>query len=252
MNKLKFSPANAKTKRLAKLSQLKRYLTGHNKVYSFDLSAGWTCPFARDCQAKVYVENGRRWLQDGPHTQFRCFSASQEVAFPNVYDARKHNYDKLKGLHLNDMVRLLDKSLPRDMGICRLHVSGDFFKSDYMFAWINMAMKYKYILFYAYTKSLRYWLKWKDYVDMLPNFVLTASYGGADDKLIVPNRLRSARVVYSKYQARKLHLPIDHNDSHAAIRGGDFALLLHGVQPANSVAAKVLRRLRGVGSYQRS
>ena len=137
------------------------------------------------------------------------------------------------------------------MGICRLHVSGDFFNSDYMFAWINMAMKYRYILFYAYTKSLRYWLKWKDYTDELPNLVLTASYGGAEDKLIRPNRLRYSKVVYSKWQARKLHLPIDHDDSHAATNGGNFALLIHGIQPAGSKEGKAVRKLQGAGSYSR-
>lgn len=248
---LKFSPANAKTKRLIKVPALKRYFAGHNKVYSFDLPAGWSCPFARDCQAKVYVENGRRWLEDGPHAKFRCFSASQEIAFPNVWDARQHNFNRLRGLHLNDMIRRIDRSIPYDMGICRLHVSGDFFSSDYMFAWINMAMKYRYILFYAYTKSLRYWLKWKDYIDVLPNFILTASYGGAEDNLIRPNRLRYSKVVNSKWQARKLHLPIDHNDSHAATNGGSFALLIHGPQKAGSLEGKAVRKLRGAGSYSR-
>jgi hypothetical protein len=247
---LKFSPANAKTENLRSVPELKKYLAGGNKVYSFDLSAGHSCPFAKLCLSKVVVgKNGKRKLKDGKYTAFRCFSASQEISYPNVYNARQHNFSALRGLHLNDMIAKLDRNIPSDMGICRIHVSGDFFSPDYLFAWINMAMKYRYILFYAYTKSIPYWLKYREYLKLLPNFVLTASYGGKYDDLIKRNRLRFSRVVFSKSQAG--HLPIDHDDSHAAINGKSFALLLHGVQPAGTVASKSLQKLRGAGSYSR-
>jgi hypothetical protein len=246
---LKFSEANAKTEKLRDIPELARYLAGGNKVYSFDLLAGWSCPFAEKCLSKVYIENGKRRLQDGPNTQFRCFSASQEIAYTNTYNARKHNFDILRKLHLNDMVYQLDRSIPKNCGICRIHVSGDFFSPDYMFAWINMAMRYKYILFYAYTKSIPYWIKHREYIKSLPNFILTASYGGRYDRLIGKHRLRYSKVVFTESDAG--NLPIDHDDSHAATKGGNFALLLHGVQPAGTPAAKALVELRGKGSYSR-
>jgi hypothetical protein len=46
-------------------------------------------------------------------------------------------------------------------------------------------------------------------------------------------------------------LDIDHDDSHAALPGPSFALLIHGIQPAGSEAGKAVRALRGVGSYSR-
>lgn len=247
---LKFSPANAKTKNLAENPELRKYLAGGNKVYSFDLSAGHSCPFAKLCLSKVVVgKNGKRKLKDGKYTSFRCFSASQEIAYPNVYRSRQHNFIALRSLHLNDIVRKIDSSIPDDCGICRIHVSGDFFSLAYFLAWVEIARKYKYILFYAYTKSIPYWIKYRN---MIPsNFVLTASYGGKHDKLIRKYRLRCCRVVYTEKEARQRNLPLDHDDSHAAVAGGSFALLLHGMQPAGTNASKSLWKLRGTGSYSR-
>jgi hypothetical protein len=58
--------------------------------------------------------------------------------------------------------------------------------------------------------------------------------------------------VYSEAKAKRLGLPIDHDDHHAySLKGGDFALLIHGVQPSGSEAGKAVRALRGKGSYNR-
>ena len=250
---LKYSAANAKTEALKQVDELKPYLDGKRKIYSLDLLSGYSCPFAHDCLSKAVAdENGKRAIKDGKHTKFRCFSASQEVQYTNVYNSRKHNFDALRGLHLNDMIHELNQSMPDNLGICRIHVAGDFFSRDYMFAWINMAMMHSDRLFYAYTKSLSYWMKYKEYADQVDNFVLTASYGGRNDNMIEENNLRSAKVVFSEDEAYELE--IDHDDSHAArpsLKNQDFALLLHGTQPKGTEAAEALKELKGKGSYSR-
>ena len=66
--------------------------------------------------------------------------------------------------------------------------------------------------------------------------------------------LRSAKVVFSEAEAAELELEIDHDDSHAAkpsLRDQDFALLIHGTQPAGSEASTALKKLKGKGSYSR-
>ena len=139
--------------------------------------------------------------------------------------------------------------------ICRIHVAGDFFSPAYMFAWVNMAIMHTDRLFYAYTKSLKYWLKYREYVDLLDNFVLTASYGGRDDDMIAEHNLRSAKVVFSESEAVTLGLAIDHDDAHAArpsMSDQDFALLIHGTQPKGTEAAEALKALKGKGSYSRN
>ena len=246
---LKFSNANAKIEALKQVNELKPFLDNGRKVYSFDLLSGYSCPFAEECLSKAVIIDGKRTIQDGPKTKFRCFSASQEVQYTNVYNLRKHNFDTLRNLNtcglnssgwLNEMIHRLNTDLPENAGIVRIHVAGDFFNSHYMFAWINVAMMNPDRLFYAYTKSLKYWLQYKGYTDMLDNFVLTASYGGRDDEMI-------AEHVFSEAEASEAGLEIDHDDSHAArpsLKNQDFALLIHGTQPKDTEASEALKLLK--------
>lgn len=250
---LKFSKANAKIEALRKVNELAPYLANKKKVYSLDLLSGWSCPFATECLSKVHVrDDGSCYVKDGPQTKFRCFSASQEALFPAVYNLRKHNFDMLKAADgIQGKYELLYKSLPKDAGIIRIHVGGDFFNQDYFDAWVKMAEDNPHVLFYAYTKSLPYWLEYAYFSD---NFVLTASRGGRMDKLIGKHRLREAMVVLDEKVAFDKGLDIDHDDSHAANpsqRKQSFALLIHGIQPAGTLASKALAKLKGKGSYNR-
>jgi hypothetical protein len=242
---LKFSPANVKIEALAKVPAIMPFLAGKRKVYSFDLISGYSCPHAHECLSKVAVDaNGKKTIQDGPHTLFRCFSASQEAVFPAVYKNRKANFDALRACKdAAGMFRLLAESLPKNVGVVRIHVAGDFFNQNYFDAWLSVALCRPDVLFYAYTKSLPYWIA---RIDQLPaNFVLTASRGGRKDELIEKHSLRSVKVVFSEAEAGSLE--IDHTDEHAAnpdTRDQDFALLLHGTQPKNSEASKAIKQLK--------
>lgn len=260
---LVWSDANAKTKKLKKVPELQRWLTGRRKIVSLDLLSGYSCPFAKDCLAKVQLLDSKgksvkfwdkiiNWkthklkLADGPFTQFRCFSASQEVLFKHVFEKRKQNFESLKGLSVTDIFRELSLTMPAKAGIIRLHVAGDFFNQAYFDAWLQLAAHNPDKLFYAYTKSLNFWLNRVD--DIPSNFVLTASRGGMLDNKIDEHGLREAKVVFSVDQALDLGLEIDDNDSHAAVpewRDNSFALLIHGVQPKGSLASKALSLLKG-------
>ena len=244
---ISFSVANAKLESLYNVTELQTWLTHKRKVYSFDLLSGWSCPFARDCMAKVQEVDGKKKLVDGPHTQFRCFSASQEATFPSAYNKRKANFDGLRNLSQDEMVKAISQALPKNAGIVRVHVAGDFFSRDYMRAWMMVAQSNPSILFYAYTKSLGYWV---ELGNVPANFVLTASRGGRQDDLIAKHNLREAVVVYSEQQASEANLEIDHTDEHAAIpsqRNKSFALLIHGVQPKGSQAAEAIKTLKKTG-----
>jgi hypothetical protein len=248
---LKFSSANTKLKKLYKVLSLSSCL-GKRKVYSLDLLSGFSCPFAQDCLAKAIVTAAKRFIKDGPKTKFRCFSASQEVLFPTTYNLRKHNFDLLRGKSEQEMFEIINRALPKNAGIVRIHVAGDFFCEAYLRAWIRVAEANPGVLFYAYTKSLSYWIKNKSWIDAVSNFNLTASFGGRLDHLIQEHNLRFAKVVFSELEAEELGLEIDHDDSHAALNGGSFALLIHGVQPSGSKAGKAVKALKGKGSYGKS
>ena len=252
---LKFSKANAKTQALANDAELAEYLTDKRKIYSLDLLSGYSCPYAEKCLSKAVVQdNGKRKIKDGKHTEFRCFSASQEVQYTNVYNSRKHNFDLLRKENHEGMVKLINDSLPENAGIVRIHVAGDFFSLPYMHAWYVVALMNPNTLFYAYTKSTSWWVGGINEFPILHNFVLTASMGGTQDHVTENYGLRKAVVVFSEAEAAELGLEIDHDDSHAAkpsLRDQDFALLIHGTQPAGSKAAQALKELKGKGSYSR-
>lgn len=256
---LKFSKQNAKTARLVNIPALAPYLTGKRKIYSLDLSSGYSCPGAKDCLSKAIVDiNGKATIKDGVACQFRCFSASQEALFPPVRKLRSHNFEAIKTAKtVENIYNLILNSLPKNAGIVRLHVAGDFFSLAYLQAMVKVADSRPDILFYSYTKSLHHLQAIaKDCTNLLfgeirPNFLITASRGGRYDNLIPELGVRSCYVVFSELEASAL--PIDHTDEHASTPGGDFALLLHGIQPANTPAGEALKILKkeGKGSYSR-
>lgn len=229
---LKFSRGNAKL--------------GKN-IYTFSLPSGFSCPNAYECLSKADRASGK--IKDGPHTRFRCFSASQEAIYGNTRRQRWHNFEALKGLTVSEMYGLISESIPPKANMIRIHVGGDFFSQSYFDAWLSVAEDKPDVTFYGYTKSLPYWVARLDHIPH--NFILTASRGGRRDGLIDLHGLREARVVFSEKEATDLGLPIDHDDSHAYTHGGSFALLIHGTQPKGSEAGKAKAALNGVGSYGR-
>lgn len=225
--KLVFGKANAKLKALE--------VKFGRKVFTFSTLSGYNCPGAKDCQSfAVMDENGKMHIEDGKHTVFRCFSASQEVLFPAVYKARKQNEALLVAAAKDKAaaVQSVLAQLPAKCGIMRVHVAGDFKTQSYFDVWMEVARQKPDMLFYAYTKSIPFWVK---RLNSIPdNFVLTASIGGKYDSLALANGLRTATVVENQAEADRLGLPSDHDDSFASDplkRGVNFALLLHGPQP---------------------
>jgi len=215
---------------------------------SFSLPAGWTCPAADTCKAKTHLRpDGSRYLVDGPNTVIRCFASSAEAQYPETYRARHHNLAALKAAKTaGRMSALILDSLPKKATTIRIHVSGDFYSQAYFDAWVKVAKARPSVRFYAYTKSLNYWVK---RLGSIPdNLVLTASVGGKHDRLIHKHRLRFAKIVFSEAEAEAEGLKIDHDDKLAADPDfGPFALLLHGTQPPDSDASRALVKLRKKG-----
>ena len=224
--------------------QLLKFQQGNAKlgknIFTFSLPAGHACPFANECLSKADKLTGK--LTDGPNTQFRCFAASAEAVYPNVRIARWHNFDLLKKLNSNESKDLILASLPKKANIVRIHVSGDFFNEAYFLAWLQVAKARPEVLFYAYTKSLIYWV---NYIKEIPgNLVLNASEGGKLDAQISEHGLKFAKVVYSPEQAQELGLLIDQKDEAAYKTKESFALLIHGQQPKGSKASQSIKDLK--------
>jgi hypothetical protein len=79
-----------------------------------------------------------------------------------------------------------------------------------------------------------------EYNGLPSNFVFTCSRGGKYDNLIPSTNVKSAKVFFNQAEIDALGLDTDHTDELAIFGTGDFALLIHGSQPAGSTASKAL------------
>ena len=179
----------------------------------FDLPAGRTCPMANECKSYVVMNaNGKTSLKDGENSIFRCYAASQENQYPNVYKARKYNLDlilkylnKQNGyFHTYELIKeSIIKNISKNINKVRIHSSGDFFNGEYLRAWLTVARSMPQLKFYCYSKSLHLF---GTNVSIPDNFYLTASMGGTLDRLIYagyPQFKRYAIVVNSEDEAIK-------------------------------------------------
>lgn len=216
---------------------------------TFTLPAGFTCPHAKACKAFVREKSsGEKYIDDCQQpTSFqepvRCFAACSEARYAAVYQSVRHNLELLRQCReVSDFSNLISGSLPAAYDCVRIHVGGDFFSETYLLGWNEVAKANPDRLFYAYTKSLPFWVANLDKISA--NFVLTASYGGSHDELIERHGLKNVKIYFHPEDARADHVLIDHDDSLAkdpAIKR--FGLLLHGVQPKESRASAAIRRM---------
>ncbi len=180
-------------------------------TYEFNLPAGWTCPFSSACRIKVDRNTGKmnilgKW--------YRCYAASAE-RFPWVREMRWDNYDYV--LSWKKVI------IPKDATHIRIHASGDFFSQDYFDMWLEVCRENPKVKFWAFTKSIQYWLNRINEVP--PNLTIQASIWSKQDGLIWAYKLKFAMVVKSKKQAKKLWMPIDTDDFLAQQGDESFALV---------------------------
>lgn len=213
-----------------KLKKLNR-----GKLYTFSLLSGHTCPFAKDCKSMAVESGDTRRVVDGPDCKFRCFSASQEATYKDVFAQRKRNTDAVRALVTKGPKVLgsaIHKAIPAGTEVIRIHVAGDFFHKNYFLAWCLVAQWNPGIVFYTYTKALPLV---QQYGHEVPdNLRITLSRGGTHDRMIPALKalgFPEAIVVFSEDEAEDMGLDIDHDDSHAYDAEASFALLIHGTQP---------------------
>ena len=235
MSFLKFSHGNAKLK--------------HRLIFS--LPAGKTCPGALFCKSfAVLQDDGKRKIQDGKDTIFRCFAASSEVQYDAVYQLRAYNMELVMAAIINgSIVDLINDSIQhhrkKNTKLVRVHEGGDFFSLGYLLAWIEVAKLNPDLKFYCYSKSLDLFLD----LELPPNFYMTASHGGKFDYLIEEGFFpRYSKVFMNEAEANNAGLEVDHDDSHC-FADKPFALLVHGTQPKGSDWGKAIHSRRKAGKF---
>tara|TARA_R100000951_G_scaffold3125_1_gene4487 strand:+ start:52 stop:648 length:597 start_codon:yes stop_codon:yes gene_type:complete len=178
-------------------------------VYEWNLPSGFTCPFAMECLVKVDRHTGKF---DNKSKAYRCYSAMQE-RFPAVRNHRWANFDFLRDGGKPE--------IPKKAEAVRIHMSGDFYSQDYFDMWLDICNENPKIEFWAYTKSLKYWVK---RINEIPgNLILTASKGGRNDNLIDEYNLKNVEIIKTKEDAKGK--PIDTCDDQARIPDVNFCLL---------------------------
>lgn len=178
-------------------------------VYEWNLPTGHTCPFALECLVKADRETGK---QENKSNQYKCYAVSAE-RYPAVRNIRWNNFDYIKAGN--------KPAIYKSMRNVRIHASGDFFNQEYFDMWIEVCRANPNVNFWAFTKSLKYWIK---RIDLIPdNLVLTASYGGRNDELIKEYNLKHCIVIKSLDDIDGL--PVDYNDDEARKKEGNFYLL---------------------------
>ena len=221
-------------------------------IWHFSLPSGWTCPGAKQCKTFADKMTGKIMDEQTPvdGVIFRCYAAMDEARRPNVRKVRWENFDLLKAAKTAEklaplIIASIQASGLRRGGTLRLHIGGDYFSQVYFDAWMMSAAMFPQITFYSYTKSVKFLVG----ADLPENFVFTCSRGGKYDNLIPKSKTKSAKVFFSTEEAEALGLDIDHTDDLAISGADDFALVLHGSQPAGSVASKALAANKKKGTF---
>jgi len=180
-------------------------------VYEFNLPAGHSCPYAKDCKIKVDRVTGKF---DTTGDVFRCYAASAE-RFPAVRESRWTNFE--------DVLAGKPIEVPEDATHVRIHSSGDFFNQKYFDTWLDVCRENLQVVFWAFTKSIQFWV---NRINEIPeNLTLQASYGSIQDDLIEKYNLKYAKVFTDKEEALRTGLPIDIDDSLAMSGTQSFVLL---------------------------
>jgi len=161
---------NAKMKKTSK--------ENNTKIFNFSIPAyktkggKVTCPFAKDCIKYCYAQKGNY------------------IRFPKIADLMEQKYEISKQTNFNSLMN--EEIKKKKAKYIRIHDSGDFYSIKYLRKWILIAEYNKDVIFYAYTKSIKFF---KDFNINLPdNFKVIFSEGSKTDNLINTLKDRHARI----------------------------------------------------------
>ena len=160
---------NAKMKKTSK--------ENNTKIFNFSIPAyktkggKITCPFAKDCIKYCYAQKGN-------YTRFPMIQQLME---------KKYKLSKTE-----NFINLMNKEIKKKKAkYIRIHDSGDFYSVKYLNKWIQIAKDNKDIIFYAYTKSIKFFING---LKLPKNLKIIFSEGSKIDNLINVNKHRHARI----------------------------------------------------------
>ena len=150
------------------------------RVLNFSLPAYKTitgktvCPFAKDCIKYCYAQKGK-------------------YKYPSVIKGLNNRYELSK---TDEFVPKMNATiiLERPTHV-RIHDSGDFYSPQYLNKWVQIAKDNTNVIFYAYTKSIKFFING---LKLPKNMKIIFSEGSKTDNLINTSKHRHARIFKSK------------------------------------------------------
>ena len=155
----------------------KTSLKNNAKIFNFSIpayktkSGKVTCPFAAACVKYCYAQKGNY------------------TRFPIVQELMEQKYEISKQNNFNSLMNSEIKK--KKATHIRIHDSGDFYSVKYLAKWIQIAEFNPSIIFYAYTKSIKFFV---DGLLLPDNMKIIFSEGSKTDELINPKTDRHARI----------------------------------------------------------
>jgi len=164
---------NAKMKKTSK--------ENNAKIFNFSIpayktkSGKITCPFADSCVKYCYAQKGNY------------------TRFPKIAELMEQKYKISK---TNTFIPLMNEEIQKKKAThIRIHDSGDFYSPTYLQKWVDIATQNKDVVFYAYTKSIKFFV---DGLLLPKNLKIIFSEGSKNDNLINTAKDRHARIFKSK------------------------------------------------------
>ena len=155
----------------------KTSLKNNAKIFNFSIpayktkSGRVTCPFAAACVKYCYAQKGNY------------------TRFPIVQELMEKKYEISKQNNFNSLMNAEIKK--KKATHIRIHDSGDFYSVKYLAKWIQIAEYNKEVIFYAYTKSIKFFV---DGLLLPDNMKIIFSEGSKHDELINIKEHRHARI----------------------------------------------------------
>jgi hypothetical protein len=178
------------------------------KIASFGLVAGVTCPAAAECNSNRF-----------------CYAQNGRYVMPQAMSVRVENFLASKQNHFVSSMIVLLKSLPKNWLTIRLHDSGDFYSQEYIDKWEQIISQNKDKFFYAYTKSLNLNL---EKLISLKNALIIQSEGGKFDNKI-NYKMPHAKIFKSEEELLKSGYVNASNSDLRAIKSIKIGLIIHGL-----------------------
>ena len=164
---------NAKMKKTSKENKA--------KIFNFSIpayktrSGKVTCPFAKECVKYCYAQKGNY------------------TRFPKAQELMEQKYKISK---TDTFIPLMNEEIKKKKAThVRIHDSGDFYSINYLLKWIQITNDNKDVIFYAYTKSIKFF---KGCINIPKNLKIIFSEGSKTDNLINTAKDRHARIFKSK------------------------------------------------------